>query len=575
MINLLYLSKLRYFFFLVFLFSFNCNSVFAAVDIWEKKLKKSEQKSKADNKIIKSPTIIENENNTVIKISEYEIINEENSVIGIIDPEENNFNLNMWSKTDGEEIKKVLTRINKINLSKISEDLLFKVLFTNAYAPENNLSTEEFLKTKINWLIKNKRIKDLEILLQKNPEAGTYPKAIKFLLDEYLSEADLKSACNKVDLINRKIKDSYLEKFKIYCLIYNKRNDEAQLIYDLLRENEKIDKFFDDKINFLLDITEKTSQKVLDNNLLNFYLSQITVESFNYIPDEKTDKYIWRYLTAANLIKINNIEDENLILSYEAAAAKNSFDKDEIFKIYLKLSFNFNQLVNAKEIYASLPNYKARALIYQSILLTDDVEKKISLAYLLKQLFDKDKISNIFSLELSNILKLIDPDEIPETYANFVKDNMDKKLLTKVKFNNDVLHRSKILKHFLVKNYSLSKTEKDFKVVYKKIKKNKKYFISIMDIIVLESLVADGIVLPADLDYVKLSSQLTIPGNLQDLASQNQIGLVMLKIIEIIGEDEVKNLDPETLYFLNKILNDLNLKKIRNIILNEAMPIRV
>jgi hypothetical protein len=575
MINLLHLSKLRYFIFLAFLFSFNFNSGFAAVDIWEKKEKENEQKPKVDKKIIKSPTIVENENNTAIEISEDEISNEENTLVGIFDPEENNFNLNMWSKTDGEEIKKTLERINKINLSKISEDLLFKALFTNAYAPENNLSTEEFLKTKIDWLIKNKRIKDLEILLQNNPEVGTSSKAIKFLLDEYLSKADLKSACDKVDLISRKVQDTYLAKFKIYCLIYNKRNDEAQLIYDLLKENGKKDKFFDDKINFLLNITEKTSQKILDNNLLNFYLSQITVENFSYIPNEKTDKYIWKYLSAANLIEVNSIEDEKLLLSYEVAAAKNSFEKDEIFKIYLNLYFNFNQLVNAKEIYVSLPNYKARALIYQSILLTDDVEKKISLAYLLKQLFEKDKLSNIFSLELSNILKSINPDDIPESYADFVKDNTDKELLTQVKFNNDILHRSKILKHFLIKNYSLNKTEKDFKTVYKKIKKNKKYFISIMDIIVLESLVADGIILPTDLDYKKLSSDLTIPKNLQDLASQNQIGLVMLKIVEIIGEDEVKDLDPETLYFLNKILNDLNLKKIRNIILNEAMPVRV
>ena len=59
-----------------------------------------------------------------------------------------------------------------------------------------------------------------------------------------------------------------------------------------------------------------------------------------------------------------------------------------------------------------------------------------------------------------------------------------------------------------------------------------------------------------------------------DLASQNQIGLVMLKIVEIIGEDNVNNLDPETIYFLTKILNELKLKKIRNIILSEALPAR-
>ena len=60
-----------------------------------------------------------------------------------------------------------------------------------------------------------------------------------------------------------------------------------------------------------------------------------------------------------------------------------------------------------------------------------------------------------------------------------------------------------------------------------------------------------------------------------DLVEENQLGLVMLKIIEIIGEDDIRNLDPETIYFLSKILNELNLKKIRNNILSEALPIRI
>jgi hypothetical protein len=49
----------------------------------------------------------------------------------------------------------------------------------------------------------------------------------------------------------------------------------------------------------------------------------------------------------------------------------------------------------------------------------------------------------------------------------------------------------------------------------------------------------------------------------------------MLKIVEIIGEDDVSDLDPETVFFLNRILNELNLKKIRNNILSEALPIKV
>ena len=156
-----------------------------------------------------------------------------------------------------------------------------------------------------------------------------------------------------------------------------------------------------------------------------------------------------------------------------------------------------------------------------------------------------------------------------------VKQNFDKNSASKIKFDNDILHRSKVIRHFLENNEKLSRTEKDFKAVYKKIKRNKKYFISIKDIVVLESLAADGVSLPNDLDYSALSSQLTVPNNLQDLARQNQLGLVMLKIVEIIGEDNISDLDPETVYFLNRILNDLNLKKIRNNILSEALPVRV
>ena len=85
----------------------------------------------------------------------------------------------------------------------------------------------------------------------------------------------------------------------------------------------------------------------------------------------------------------------------------------------------------------------------------------------------------------------------------------------------------------------------------------------------------DGISLPQGLNYEDLSSELTVPKNLQNLVNQNQIGMVMLKIIEIIGEDDVHNLDPETIYFLNKILNELNLKNIRNNILIEFLPSRV
>jgi len=580
MISSLHLNKLTFLiiFFTVLTFSF-ASAEDEAIDIWQKKENQNEQDTQIDSAkdiIIKSPILSEDVNKIIIKIEENEIKDSSESVIGIFDPEENNFNLNMWSQSDGEDIIKILKRINKLNLSQLSEDLLFQVLFTNAYPPKVNLSSEEFLKIKINWLIQKKKIKDLETLLKKNPAVGQNSKAIKFLINEYLSSADIKSACNIISFIDQKVENSYLDKFTIYCLINNDRKDEAQLIFDLLKERGFEDKFFETKINFLLGITETSGgKKILDDNLLNFYLSHITSDNFEYEPNDKTDKYIWRYLSSANLIQINNFKDENVILTYEQAAAQNSFENDDIFKIYLKMNFNFNQLINAQEIYKNLPNYEARALIYQSMLLSDSVEKKIKLAFLLKDLFIKDKLFNVYSDELSDILISIEPDQIPEDYSELVKQNLNSDLTTKVKFDNDILHRSKVIKHFLENNEKISKTEKDFKSVYKKIKKNKKYFISIKDIVVLESLAADGVSLPEDLDYTDLSSQLTVPKNLVELASQNQIGLVMLKIVEIIGEDNISDLDPETLYFLNRILNELNLKKIRNNILSEALPVRV
>tara|TARA_B110000438_G_scaffold294978_1_gene337222 strand:- start:3242 stop:4978 length:1737 start_codon:yes stop_codon:yes gene_type:complete len=578
MISLSQLSKLKYF--LVFFVIITSTSSLAEeepIDIWKGNDNTLEQgvESEKNNSKTETPTITEDLKKTVVKIEENEILNQGESVIGIFDPEENNFSLNMWKQTDGIEIKDTLKRISKIKLSKYSEDLLFQILFTNAYAPSKNLNSGEFAKIKINWLIKKKRVEDLEILLKNNPEVSKNQKAIKFLIDEYLSVSDIRSACDSANFIGADIKSNYLEKFKIYCLINDERGEEAQLILDLLKERGFEDKFFEDKFNFLIGLTDQTTQKILDDNLLNFYLSYITNDNFKYEPNDKTDKYIWKYLSSANLMKVNDFEDEKIIITYEEAASQSAIENDEIFKIYLKMNFNFNQLVNAKEIYKNLPNYKARALIYQSMMLSDDIERKLNLAFLLKDLFLKDKIFQVYNEELSNLLKSINPKEIPENYEELVKQNLDKNLTSKIEFDNEILHRSKVIKHFLDESEKKTKTEKELRYVYKKIKKNKKYFISIKDIIVFESLIADGFSLPKGLDYSSLSSELTIPGDLYELANQNKVGLVMLKMVEIIGEDNVRDLDPETIYFLNKILNKLNLKKIRNNILSQALPTRV
>ena len=162
MISLSHLNKLTLF--VIFLIILIFNSALGEdepIDIWEKKENKKEQKNESNNEkdiTIESPILSDDISKIIIKIDENNIEDQNRSVIGIFDPEENNFNLNMWSRTDGEDIKKILKRIDKLKLSKLSEDLLFQVLFTNAYSPEKNLDSDEFLKIKIDWLINKKRI---------------------------------------------------------------------------------------------------------------------------------------------------------------------------------------------------------------------------------------------------------------------------------------------------------------------------------------------------------------------------------------------------------------------------------
>jgi hypothetical protein len=578
MINLSPLSKLTISIFFYTIILLKSSVSISAEDIWKKKETNNNENTNVETEvIIKSPILSDDINKISINIDEQQLNKFEEKIVGLFDPEKNEFNLNLWSTSDGREIENIFNRINKLKLSEFAEDLLLQVLFTNSYPPKNNLSAENFLKIKINWLIKNRRFKDLENLLKLNPEAGKVSKAVTYLVNENLSNANIKSACEKVNLIKKNIENDYLDKFLIYCLIHDDRKEEAQLLLDLLKERGFKDKFFENKINFLLGFAESTSQKILDDNLLNFYLSYITNDNFDYKPDETTDKYIWRYMSSANLIQIQNIENKEIVLTYEKAAQENSFEKDEIFNLYKQILFSVNQLINATEVYKNLSNYEARALIYQSILLSDDIKKKLDLTFLLKDLFKKDKIENVYSKELSNILKSINPSEIPEDYKVLVTTNIEQsyKTIKKIKYENDILHKSKVIKHFLDNENKINRTQKDFKTVYKKIKRNKKYFLSIKDIIVLESLKADGVILPKDIDFDNISSELTVPKNLIDLAKQNQTGLLMLKVIEIIGEDEIEDLDPETIYFLNNILNQLNLKKIRNNILSQALPVRI
>tara|TARA_S200000501_G_C20868578_1_gene763188 strand:+ start:210 stop:1940 length:1731 start_codon:yes stop_codon:yes gene_type:complete len=548
------------------------------IDIWKKKDKKITQENKIENNNNNSifDSKILNSNKKDISI-EGEILksSEEQDIFGIYDPAENGFSLNMWSLTKAEDIRSSIKRINKINLSKTSKILFEKTLFSYAYPPKG-MDDKEFINLKLNWMFKNKRTDLVEKFLNQNEKFYNKKKAVQFIVDYNIAKANIKEGCENINFIDKSLKDTYLERFKIYCLVFNDKKNEAQLLYDILREQNLSDDFFDDKISYLLGITNKTTKKIKEDNLLNFYLSSITIKDFKYEPSKNTKKIIWEYLNAANLIKFEDIADKEKLKSLENAANQGQLDPKKIFDIYKKIPFDLNSLINAQNIYQTLEGSDSRALIYQKFLLSENTENKIQLLFLLKELFKKDNLVDVFTKFLSNRLLEIDKNDIPENYLEVVQKNiiLDEKLqLGKIKYDDKILHRSKLLKYFL-ENTNQKKIQKDFDRIFKKIKRNKKYFYSAKDLALIESFAYDGIQIPGELNLKELTKEYDVPSNLLKLAKNKESAFLTLKIIEIIGEDEPHHLDPETIYFITYLLNETNLKEIRNEVLISALPQR-
>ena len=568
---------------IIFLFSTPLKSE-DEIDIWKKNNTEEKESTQINKKINKEETQKLNfdsiktiELNQKIEITDGSLKenSQEAKVFGIYDPADNDFDLNMWSSTKAEDIKSSLKRLEKIKLSKTADEILERILMSFAYSPKG-MKEDEFTDLKINWLIKNQRTDLIENFVKQNKEFKSKSRAVQYLVDEKIAQADINEGCEKIKFIDKEIKDAYLEKFKIYCLVFNNKKSEAQLLLDLLREQNQSDKFYDDKINFLLGVSNKTLKKINENNLLNFYLSSITNKDFNFKPNKNTKKEIWQYLNASNLIKVEDISDKERLKELELAANKGQINKDIIFKIYQQVPYNLSELINAKNKYQNLQGIEARSLIYQKYLLSEDNESKMEYLFLLEELFKKENLQNIYSKFLSDKIQEIGIENISERYQEIAQSRIirdDEFALGKVKYNDKILHQSKILKYYF-ENENEKKVQKDIDKIFKKISKNRKYFYSAKDLALIDSLINDGFSLPSNFDYKNLAEKFDIPKNLLKLIENNQNAFLALKIVEIIGEDEPNELDPETIYFITNLLNKMNLKQIRNLVFNSALPLR-
>ena len=581
--KLLNKKYLSIFFIFVLLFSSNLKAEDEPVDIWN-----LEKQGEEDSSII----VLEDKESNEIKIDVNKIDpnNEINtidsnplgenkiSIVGLYDPEDNGLNIDMWSSSDGNEIKLILNKLDKMNLSRDSNEILDIALLTNSYFPKDNITENEFVDFKIKYLIKKNDKNLIKLYLTKNEKNIYNSKLIKFYINDYAENADLENACKIFNDI-KYFGDDYINKFQIYCLIDQNKREEAQLLFDLNKETGLKDDFYENKFNFLMEYIEKADGSISDKNILDLHLSHRTIPDFTYQPSENTPKFIWRYLSSSNLlenINVINLEDDEKISLIEKATHEKNYEEKELFELYKRFQFNINQLLNVKDSYKLLKNYEGRALLYQRLLLTRDPIQLLDLSYKLKNSFIKDNIENAFNIELKKILNTINKEEVPSNYSTFYFDNLTIPTLEEknIKINNKIIYQSKLLKYFEDQN-EIEKVEGDLNKLLKSIKKNKDYNVSIKDLILLEALISDGVVIKKKYGNMFEFDQSNIPTDIQLLINNNEVGMVLLRLVEIIGEDSLESLDSDTLYFMSTVLNQLNLDSIRNKMLLKVLPLKI
>ena len=549
-------------------------------EIWSEIEKKDISNNVSENND-DSTSVVNQVEGVKVKLSDENILVDQNLdnsnslLSGLFDPDDNDLKLDMWSKTDGAAIKKQLERIQSKNLSSFSERLMDVALLTNSYTPNLNFSQDEFERYTLDHLIKKKDFNLVEQFIQKNSSIKNKERLIKHIADYYLSLNKIENSCSAINSLSL-ITEEYLTYYKIYCLIIQDKKNEAQLLFDLNSETDNLDDFFVKKFEVLMGY-EDSNYILSDENILYFHLSHKTDKKLIYYPSVESKEFIWKYLSNSNLLKnLNdfNLSDIDQVKFVEKATSEGIFEERDLLNLYKKFQFEIDDLINYEKSFKNLPDYEGRALLYQRFLLTDNIEKKLLLLSKLNNSFEKSNFKKSFDDELSKLLKKMDKEVIPTKFSSFYLNNLvtDANKKNKIKFNDEVFHQSKVLNYFLNKQ-SLPKTQKLTDNLLSKIKKDKKYSFDFKDIVLLQSLRSDGIQIGEIDEMSQYISELN--PEFDKMIDNNESGMILLKLVEIIGEKELDELNNSTLNLIIETMNRAKLISLRNELLLEILPLKV
>ena len=564
MILLLQLSK-RFLISLILIFCCLINFSFAEPkDIWKKskeiKIQENEKKIIKDNNLDQDlpQTVFDKEkiDLSVNKINQSGEIIDDEIIFGLYEPQETNISLNFWSVVDQSTydrfIKNILKK-NKKSLTALSERILFTKTNLSSF-PDKGKMHLEFITE---WLIKNQKMNLSDKVVKQNKVINNNSQLIKFLFIHYLSNGQIDKACNYINLKNATVQNVELDKFKIFCLLNNKKIKQALSQLELTRETNSLDNFFVEKINFLTGISDRKGAKNFDNvfnaHLTIKVINNEEIKFENFSKSKELRNYFFKSGIANKLLeetmKKSSTDEKNklneLVIFLERSANEELYQIKKILEIYKKYNFSFDQLFRVDDAIKKLKRPESHAILYQAMLLAQKPETKI-------------KILNSFreKLTLNGLAKIAEPVYFSELnkISNTRKDLVDKNLFKEIEiynqnksknnqeFDNNFIYSSE-LKKILIKKIDKKDKKKILKLLSnfdKKIKDNT-YKLNNKDIALINLLKREKIDLPGSLSKFVYNQKIYIPNEIFNALEKKSNDDALLKTLIFIGNLNEKN----------------------------------
>ena len=560
------------------------------ITIKENQNKKIENSENNLNKDLPQTTFDKEKLNlSVNEISQSEEINDQELIFGLYEPEDTKINLNFWSDVDNNLYSRVFeTLLNKEknSLVAVSEKVLFSKSNINVFEDKG----ERHLSFIAEWLINNQKMKLIDQVIDQNKIINKNAKLLKFLFTHYLSLGQIDKACSYTKLMTVDVQSIDLEKYKIFCLINNKKIKQAQSQLELTRETSSLDNFFVGKINFLTGISDQKSDINFDN-VFYTHLTLITNDSLelkynNFSKSKELRNYFFKSNLANKLLddamkdtspdKKKELND--LVIFLERSVNEDLYPYEKILDIYKKYNFSFNQLFQVEDAVKNLRRPESHAILYQAMLLAQKPDIKLKI---LNNFKDKltvnglEKIAEpVYYLELEKIYStnpdLIDQ-KIVEKIKNFKisEENKDKS------FNNNYFFSSEI-KKLLDKKL----TKKDKKKILnllgdfdKKIKE-KSYKLTNKDIALINILNVQKIDLPKSMSDVIYNKEIYIPNEIFNSIEKKLNDEAILKTLLFIADlDETKNNYTRDILAIIKIFDNIKLDSLKTTFINSEFSL--